>query len=155
MDARNIWRWRHETNYQKQSEWIRFAILMVSAAVLYGINLAFNAGYVNRWVALVLTIVVMFGALWTTKKVLVRQTKRGRAKKSRITKRFRAQEGWIYEARPSGIFPSGANHDRIFCSIDFLSHSVRWRVNRGAFVSAGGRCSGFCAGHSQYDGAKE
>lgn len=89
------------------------------------------------------------------KKVLVRQTKRGRAKKSRITKRFRAQEGWIYEARPSGIFPSGANHDRIFCSIDFLSHSVRWRVNRGAFVSAGGRCSGFCAGHSQYDGAKE
>ena len=52
----------------KQSEWIRFAILMVSAAVLYGINLAFNAGYVNRWVALVLTIVVMFGALWTTRK---------------------------------------------------------------------------------------
>lgn len=55
---------------KKQSDWIRFAILIVCTAIIYGINLAFNAGYVNRWVALALTIVLMGGALWGTREKL-------------------------------------------------------------------------------------
>lgn len=55
---------------KKQSDWIRFTILMVCAAIIYGINLAFNAGYVNRWVALALTIVLTGGTFWGTREKL-------------------------------------------------------------------------------------
>lgn len=50
---------------KKQLELMRFSIYIAGAAIIYGINLAFKAGYANRWVALVLTITVMFFTFWS------------------------------------------------------------------------------------------
>lgn len=46
-----------KTFSQKQIDLIRFAICILGAGILYGINLSYHAGYVNRWAVFALSTV--------------------------------------------------------------------------------------------------